>query len=266
MKLLQGKAYELGREKFRSVAIKRMAEINVKSNELEAMKRVQNPFLVSLIDICRDENNLHTYIIMELCDIDLDKYLKFHTPDGFLSKSEYNLVMQHVAFGYHSLFVENIVHRDLKPQNILLLLSPNGNGIQIVKLTDFGICRVLEDADGKLSNIAGTFHYMSPEIGANILKTSEYNCEADMWSIGCVLFQCLTGLLPFDEQELCKLFLHCACSNFYDVAPELPPETSEQDVDLIKKLLEMDRFKRLTPYQFYKRAIASMKSEDGSFN
>lgn len=246
--------------------MKRMAEINVKSNELEVMKRVQNPFLISLIDICHDDNNVYTYIIMELCDIDLDKYLKFNAPNGFLSTLEYNLVMQNLAFGYHSLFVENIVHRDLKPQNILLILSPNGNGIQLAKLTDFGVCRVLEDADGQLSNIAGTFHYMSPEIGANILKTSEYNCEADMWSIGCILFQCLTGLLPFDEQELCKLFLHCACSNFYDVVPELPPQTSEHDVDLIGKLLVMDCSKRLTPYQFYKRAVASMKNGQSSFN
>lgn len=61
-----------------------MAEINVKSNELEAMKRVQNPFLVALIDICHDENHLNTYIIMELCDIDLDKYLKLHAHDGLL--------------------------------------------------------------------------------------------------------------------------------------------------------------------------------------
>jgi hypothetical protein len=44
---------------------------------------------------------------------------------------------------------------------VLLILSPNGNGIQLAKLTDFGVCRVLEDADGSLSNIAGTFSYVN---------------------------------------------------------------------------------------------------------
>jgi serine/threonine protein kinase len=65
-----------------------MTETNVKCHELEAMKRVQNPFLVSLIDICHDENHLNAYIIMELCDIDLDKFLA-HSKDGFLSPNEY---------------------------------------------------------------------------------------------------------------------------------------------------------------------------------
>lgn len=79
----------MGRHGFRPVAIKRMAEINVKSNELEAMKRLQNPFLVSLVDICQDENHLNTYIVMELCDIDLDKYLCGHTKNGRLTSTEY---------------------------------------------------------------------------------------------------------------------------------------------------------------------------------
>lgn len=109
----------------------------------------------------------------------------------------FSLVMQNLAFGYYALFKENIIHRDIKSQNVLLVLSPNGNGIQIAKLTDFGVCRVLEDADGKLSNIAGTFLTMAPEVGANILKTCEYGSAVDVWSIGCVLYQCLTGHVRF---------------------------------------------------------------------
>lgn len=220
----------------------------MKCHELEAMKRVQNPFLVSLVDICQDENHLHTYIVMELCDVDLDRYLRTQK-DGSLSSSEYTLVMQHLAVGYFALFKENIVHRDIKPQNVLLILSPGGNGIQVAKLTDFGVCRVLEDSDVKLSNVAGTLYFMAPEIGANILKTSEYGCSVDIWSLGCVLFQCIAGHLPFNEQELCRLFLHCACSNYYDLTPEFPVATSKTDVALIQGMLATDRSKRLTPEQ-----------------
>ncbi|KAI6176782.1 Protein kinase domain-containing protein [Aphelenchoides bicaudatus] len=261
----KGKAFDVGRQSFRPVAIKRMIEANVKCDELEAMKRIQNPFLVSLIDICHDENRFFAYIIMELCDIDLDRYLLTHTKDGFLSPTEYMLVMQNLAFGYYGLFKQNIVHRDIKPQNVLLVLSPNnGNGIQIAKLTDFGVCRVLDDSDGTLCNIAGTLGFMAPEIGANVLKPNEYNYMVDIWSIGCVLFQIKTGHQPFDEKELCRLFLHVACNNSsaYDLELELPEDTSESDALLIRGLLQVDSNRRFTPNQLYSFALKSMHAKD----
>jgi serine/threonine protein kinase len=104
---------------------------------------------------------------------------------------------------------------------------------------------------------------MAPEVGANILKTSEYNCTVDMWSIGCVLFQSLTGSVPFEEHEMCKLFLHCACSNFYDdMYPEFPADTHQSDVDLIKGLLEIDRSKRLIPEVLYSMALKRMQNKN----
>lgn len=91
------------------------------------------------------------------------------------------------------------------------------------------------------------------------MKISEYNCLVDLWSIGCVLFQCLAGKVPFEEQDLCKLFLHVACSNFYDTCPELPPATPQNDVDLINGLLEIDRSKRISPDKFYAMAVKRMQ-------
>jgi len=237
-----------------------MAQINVKSNELEAMKRVQNPFLVTLIDIFHDNNDLNTYIVMELCDSDLDKYLSNHTKDGCLTMPEYNTVMRNIAFGYYALFKENIVHRDIKAQNVLLVLSPSG--IQLAKLTDFGVCRMLEDSEGKLSNIAGTFQYMAPEIGANIVIRSEYGSLVDMWSIGVLFYICLMGHLPFDESTLCRIFLNCACYNFDGYSPpEIPAHIIEADSNLIKRLLEIDPEKRLTPEELYSAAIKSVHNE-----
>lgn len=62
-----------------------MAKMNVKPNELKVMKSVKSDFLVGLIDVCVDDITDSMYIIMELCNIDLDRHLKNHTIDGSLS-------------------------------------------------------------------------------------------------------------------------------------------------------------------------------------
>jgi serine/threonine protein kinase len=162
-------------------------------------------------------------------------------------------VVESIARGYFALFTKHIVHRDMKPQNILLLYKlPDKKERRIcnAKITDFGVSRVLADEHMGLCNVAGTLLFMAPEVGANLVAISEYDHRADMWSIGCLLFQCLSGSTPFDEASLCRLFLHCACGNFdgYEV-PELPPETETSLRLLICSLLQIDSTKRPTPRQ-----------------
>lgn len=65
-----------------------MAQVNVKQNELEAMKRLQNPHLVQLIDICHEHDDMNTYLIMELCHTDLEQYLH-NKEDGRLCVNEF---------------------------------------------------------------------------------------------------------------------------------------------------------------------------------
>ncbi|KAI1716177.1 protein kinase domain-containing protein [Ditylenchus destructor] len=237
----------------KTIAIKKMLRINVKPCELEAMKRVSNPNLVSLIDICDGTEEL-TYLIMELCDNDLDRHLRCKAIGGKLGAPEIRTVIRSIAQGYFALYQKQIVHRDIKPQNILLIYDACGD-ISTAKLTDFGVSRVLAD-DGKLCNVAGTLFFMSPEVGANLVKMCEYDHLADMWSIGCVIYQCHTGQMPFDECSLCRLFLHFAGGNYdaYDL-PDLPDDTSTSLRMLISSLLEIDRAKRATPQQFYNSVV-----------
>jgi len=112
---------------------------------------------------------------------------------------------------------------------------------------------------------------MAPEVGANLLITSQYDSAADMWSIGCVIYQCWTGQvsggvgsasiiifthcwikLPFDENSLCRLFLYYAGGNFeaYEM-PSLPEDTDHSLKFLIHSLLEIDAHKRTTPTQLH---------------
>lgn len=109
----------------------------------------------------------------------------------------FRIVVESIARGYLALYEKKIVHRDLKPQNILLCYERGSDDvsprIQIAKITDFGISRVLTDDGGQLCNVAGTLLYMAPEVGANLVTLSEYDSCADMWSVGCVFYQCISG-------------------------------------------------------------------------
>jgi len=115
------------------VAIKKMARWNVKPEELATMKRVRNPNLVSLIDVC-DEGDDLTFLVMELCDNDLDRHLRRCATDGRLGMSELGNVIGSIAKGYYALYQQRIIHRDIKPQNILLLYSPIDGGIVNAKV------------------------------------------------------------------------------------------------------------------------------------
>ncbi|VDK62825.1 unnamed protein product [Onchocerca ochengi] len=234
------------------IAIKKMPKASVKPDEVKVMKAVKSDYLVGLIDVCMKSEDGSMYIIMELCDIDLDCHLKYHTVDGTLSPHNLRRLIDNVVRGYNALYDCCIVHRDIKPQNILIIYRGQ-NLIETAKISDFGISRILNDEEQKsLSNVAGTLYYMAPEVGANILRTHEYGHEVDIWSLGCVFYQCIMGKVPFDEQELCRMFLFVACDNYdaYD-KPELSFDIDENIARIVNSGLEIDSTKRITSHQLY---------------
>ncbi|CAG9537430.1 unnamed protein product [Cercopithifilaria johnstoni] len=229
-----------------------MPKISVKSDEIKIMKTLKSNYLVSLIDTCIKNEEDCIYIITELCDIDLDCHLKYHTIDGTLSSYNLRRLIDNIIRGYNVIYNFHIVHRDIKPQNILIKYREQ-NLFETAKISDFGISRIPNDKDHKLlSNVAGTLYYMAPEVGANILRRHEYGHEVDIWSLGCVFYQCIMGQVPFNEQELCRMFLFVACDNYdaYD-KPELSFDIDENIARMVNSQLEIDSTKRATPQQLY---------------
>ncbi len=91
---------------------------------------------------------------------------------------------------------KGIVHRDLKPQNILLAHSgktrnPHPSDI-VLKIADFGFARFLQDGV-MAATLCGSPMYMAPEV----IMSLQYDAKADLWSLGTIVFQCLTGKAPF---------------------------------------------------------------------
>ena len=145
------------------------------------------------------------YIAMEFVPGDsLEKILHSTQPLSLIDKLE---VIRQVCDGLGYAHSMGVVHRDIKPANIMV--QPD-RPIKI-KIVDFGIAR-LENASGNTVTgaVIGTFHYISPER----LKGLEYDGRADIWSAGVMLYQMLTGRLPFGGENVSAL--HRVVSEPYD--------------------------------------------------
>jgi len=90
----------------------------------------------------------------------------------------------------------NIVYRDLKPENVLL--DHEGH----IKLTDFGLAKNLGTKKGTTNSFCGTADYVAPEI----IRGEFYDTSADIWSLGVLIYQMLTGHVPYEEEDREKLY------------------------------------------------------------
>jgi hypothetical protein len=101
-------------------------------------------------------------------------------------------MVRHLAAGLRVLRRLSIVHRDLKPSN-LLLCGGKGGELPTLKVADFGFARALATEAALADTLCGSPLYMSPEV----LSYKSYDAKVDLWSVGCILFELLTGATPF---------------------------------------------------------------------
>jgi len=165
-------------------------------NEAHAAGRVRHANIVEVLDAGQDNDDGSLYIVLELLTgIDLATYL---TRYDKLLPSETITVVSQVLQALIVAHAAGVVHRDIKPENIFLARGATGE--IHVKIVDFGISKVLNpEHDINLSitqtnTTVGTPHYMSPEQA----KGEPIDPRADIWALGVVMYECLTGQLPFD--------------------------------------------------------------------
>ncbi|KAM6111751.1 serine/threonine-protein kinase ULK1 isoform 4-T4 [Pterocles gutturalis] len=197
------------------------------------------------------------YLVMEYCNGgDLADYL--HTMRT-LSEDTIRLFLQQIAGAMKMLHSKGIIHRDLKPQNILLSYAggrkSNPNNIRI-KIADFGFARYLQN-NMMAATLCGSPMYMAPEV----IMSQHYDAKADLWSIGTIIYQCLTGKAPFQASSPQDLRL------FYEknkmLMPNIPRETSSHLRQLLLGLLQRNYKDRMDFDEFFHHpfldASASMK-------
>ena len=157
-------------------------------NESKAIAVLSHPNVVKVIDV--SFGDLIQYIVMEYIDgITLKEYIEQSGPVSWNEAVHFTL---QILRGLQHAHDKGVVHRDIKPQNIMVL--PDG----IIKVADFGIARFARSEQETITDKAiGSVHYISPE-QAKGEKTDE---KADIYSVGVMLYEMLTGKLPFQAES-----------------------------------------------------------------
>lgn len=151
--------------------------------EAQSAAGLEHPNIVNIYDV-GSENGLY-YIVMEYVEgITLKTYIE---KKGQLSFKESASIAIQVARGIEAAHNKNIIHRDIKPQNIII--STDGK----VKVTDFGIAKATS-SNTISSDVMGSVHYASPEQARNGFVDG----RSDIYSLGIVMFEMVTGRVPFD--------------------------------------------------------------------
>ena len=200
-----------------------------------------HPNIVRLYESLKSETTGNIYLIMEYCEGDLEDFTKRH---GLLSIEVTRRFARHIKNALQFLRIKNIIHRDLKPKN-LLVTSMNLNTATI-KLADFGLARTLLPQDLAATQ-CGSPLYMAPEL----LSGAKYGENVDLWSVGAIINEMVTGRKLYDVKTLAQLKKASKKNNpSVILAPSVPKK--ELLRSLLEGLLQKDPTKRITYDDFFK--------------
>ena len=199
--------------------------------EIMILKVIKHKNIVEYIDSVLTKHNL--YILFEKCsDGDLFTYQKNYK----FKEVDILKFLKDILSGYSILVTNNIIHRDIKPKNILI-----NEGT--FKISDFGFSRFVEDCKETqlLTKSVGSPFYMAPEVFENGI----YSNQCDIWSLGIILYELAFEKRPWNGSNFIELF-----ENIKSKPLEFPAYKSgtwsDDFIDLIKKMLELDCKNRVT--------------------
>lgn len=190
-----GKVYKAKNIKDRQpYAIKIQESDYMIHQEVQKLKMTsKSPYTVCLFDDFAS-GELH-YLVMEFCEKGSLKTLLDRK--GSLGETESLYFFEQICSGVKYLHENRIIHRDLKPDNILLTKRKKRLAL---KISDFGISKIADT----FMTLAGTREYLSPEYFVEITESVKTN-RTDIWALGCILFEMITGRGPFVKKNLDNL-------------------------------------------------------------
>lgn len=178
--------------------------------EAMAATQLNDPHIVGIYDV--DEDHGLQYMVMQYVKgTDLKAYIKKHYPIPLPQVID---IMEQVLSAVATAHAHGIIHRDLKPQNILIDENKN------VKITDFGIAvAVSQDSLTQTNTLMGSVHYLSPEQARGSIATK----QSDIYSLGIILFELLTGKVPFEGETAVSI----ALKHFREEIPSVREQNKE---------------------------------------
>jgi serine/threonine-protein kinase len=222
--------------------------------EAKAIGRITHPNIVTVYDVGEDQGTI--YIAMEFLEgVSLNVYNREHPLDA----EEIARIGIQVADSLDYAHARGIVHRDIKPQNIMI--TPSG----MVKITDFGIAHIEDPAASQQTQageILGTPNYMSPEQ----VMGKKADGRSDLYSLGVVLYELVTGVKPFKGENLAAIF-HAIISETPARPEELKEGLTSEFSQIILKCLHKAPEQRYLSGRELADALKTFlkKQEPGSF-
>jgi eukaryotic-like serine/threonine-protein kinase len=217
-----------------NVALETPETVKLFEKEAKTMARLKHDNIVTIHDAGRAADRF-SYIAMEWLEgrtlreeLGELRRLSFERTAEILRQVAAALAFAHASHN-------RTVHRDLKPDNVMLVEEPDGS--KRVKVVDFGIAKVLSSTEGSMvSRVMGTPYYEAPEQSK---RESPINGSADIYALGVMLYEMLTGSLPFsglDREELIRLKLNGAPPPLREFLPDAPDAVDE----LLRTMMMVD--------------------------
>ncbi|XP_059264712.1 serine/threonine-protein kinase Chk2 isoform X6 [Mustela nigripes] len=229
IKIISKRKFAIGSEREADPAL------NVET-EIEILKKLNHPCIIKIKDFFDAEDY---YIVLEL--MEGGELFDRVVGNKRLKEATCKLYFYQMLLAVQYLHENGIIHRDLKPENVLLS-SPKEDCL--IKITDFGQSKILGETS-LMRTLCGTPTYLAPEV-LNSFGTAGYNRAVDCWSLGVILFICLSGYPPFSEHKTQVSLKDQITSGKFNFIPEAWAEVSEKALDLVKKLLVVDPKVRFT--------------------
>eukprot|EP00058_Branchiostoma_floridae_P028251 XP_002613742.1 hypothetical protein BRAFLDRAFT_123883 [Branchiostoma floridae] len=191
--------------------------------EIEAMKTLTHQHVCKLYQVLETDTKI--FMVLEYCPG--GELFDYIVAKDRLPEEEARVFFRQIVSAVAYIHTEGYAHRDLKPENLLLDETHN------LKLIDFGLCAKPKGGmDHQLSTCCGSPAYAAPEL----IQGDEYlGAEADVWSMGVLLYALMCGFLPFDDDNVGALYRKIRKGQY-----EIPDWLSPQSVDLINVMLQVN--------------------------